>query len=167
MVRLQNKKFRMMFRVIDMLCINFGKTVSTEEIRIADQLIHRRTIPEFSLHLQTHWRFRDGDTILLGSRDIYHPFSKGIDEDCWDYAETNRPDCESSIFDVVSKQVSAALKKQYVTSSTMTAYGDIRIDFSNGYVFEAFVPDSAKQEEWRLIDHNADEHFIFCDSEEE
>ena len=166
MERLQSKKFRMMFRVLDMLCISFGKTVRTEEIRIADQVLHRRTIPEFSLHLQTHWRFRNGDTILLGSRDIYYPFSKDIDEDSWDYSETNRPDCESSVFDVVSKQVSAALKKQYVTCSTITPYGDIRIEFSNGYVFEAFVPDSTKKEEWRLIDNNTDEHFVFCDAED-
>ena len=166
MDRLQHKKFRTMFRVIDMLCISFGQTVRSEEIRIADQIIHRRTIPEFSLHLQTHWRFRDGDTILLGSRDIYHPYSQDIDEDNWDYAETNRPDCESSVFDVVSKQVSAALKKQYVTSSSMTAYGDIRIEFSNGYVFEAFVPDSTKTEEWRLIDTNSGDHIVFYDLEE-
>ena len=155
-----------MFRVLDMLCISFGNTVRTEEIRIADQVIHRRTIPEFSLHLQTHWRFRDGDTILLGSRDIYHPFSKDIDEDSWDYSEANRPDCESSVFDVVSRQVSAALRKQYVTSSSMTAYGDIRIEFSNGYIFEAFVPDSTKREEWRLIDTNKDTHFVFHELED-
>lgn len=154
-----------MFRVLDMLCISFGDTISAEKICIGNRSVYRRTIPEFSLHLQTHWRFLYGNTILLGSGDIYTPFSKDVDENKWDYSVVGRPDSESSVFDVVCNQVSKALKGHHVAESSVTSFGDIRIVFTNGYVFEAFVSDSVKTEEWRLIDTEADTHFIFYDEE--
>ena len=155
MNRLINTKFRTIFRVLDMMCINFG-----------EQTIYRSVMPEFSLHLQTQWRFRNGDTVLLGSRDIYTPFSEDVDTEDWDYSLIGRPDCDSSIFDVVSRQLASELKGHHVISSTMTPYGDILITFSNGYLLEVFIPTSAKEEEWRLIDCSSGEHFIFHETDD-
>ena len=147
---------------MDMLCLNLGDTYRTETIAIGSQTISAKVWPAYSLHLQTQWRFTHQGRILLGSRDIYTPFSDSADEE-WDYVPTDRPDDKSSIFDVVSKEISAVLLGERVVDCSVSPVGDIHIAFSNGYIFEAFIPSSIQDEEWRLIDFNKDEHIIFYD----
>jgi len=164
MKRLINEPFHSMHRVMDMLCLNFGQTCRNETISIGNRVISQRIFPVYSLHIQVQWRFIYQGTILLGSRDIYKPFSNDIDVDMWDYNPTNRPDCESSLFDVASRQVSEALTGHYVTDATVTQFGDVQLKFSNDYVFEVFIPASYKDEEWRLIDVIGNEHLVFHDT---
>ena len=149
-----------MYRVLDMLCLNFG-TDYRKIIKLGNHVLSDKVYPTYSLHLQTQWRFLHDNNILLGSRDIYKPYSDTIDESAWDYSETDRPDDESSVFDVVSKQLSRNLAGHYVTQCEQSPFGDIHITFSNGYAFEVFIPASYQDEEWRLIDFPADEHLIF------
>lgn len=162
MNRLINKPFHSMRRVADMLCLNFGndfrKTVS-----IGTHILSDKVYPAYSLHLQVQWRFVHDNQILLGSRDIYTPYSWEIDESEWDYSQVGRPDEESSVFDVVSRQITQALTGHYVTHCNLSSLGDIRITFSNSYIFEVFIPASVQEEEWRLIDFAKDEHLIFYD----
>jgi len=119
-------------------------------------------VAEFSLHLQTQWRFRNDDTILLASRDIYEPYNKDVSED-WEYDVTGRPDCESSIFDVLAKSFSTKMHDVIVTECHLSKTNDITIRFSNGVVFEQFTPASQKCEEWRLIDYKNSLHTICYD----
>lgn len=165
MNRLLHTQFRAMCRVIDMLCINFGDTIKSETITINDRIISRSVTPAFSLHLQTQWRFISEDRILLGSRDIYSPFDENHVDEEWDYVIVGRPDHESIIFDVTARQIQDELNGHYVTQCDVSPFGDIRITFSNGYVFEAFIPASHKEEEWRLIDMRTGEHLVFYDTD--
>ena len=160
MKRLINTPFYSMHRVMDMLCLNLGDTHRAETIAIGSQIISATVWPAYSLHLQTQWRFANQGRILLGSRDIYKPFSDDADED-WNYLPTGRSDDECSVFDVVSKEVSTALLGEHIVDCSVSPIGDIHITFSNGYIFEAFIPSSIQDEEWRLIDFNKDEHIIF------
>lgn len=162
MKRLINTPFYSMHRVMDMLCLNFGTVYRKKTIAIGPKVIDTAVWPTYSLHLQTQWRFTHNGRILLGSRDIYEPFSANVDED-WDYTPNNRPDEKSSVFDVVSKAVSAALQGTQVTDCVVSPAGDIHIAFSNGYAFDVFIPASVQSEEWRLIDFSKDEHIIFYD----
>ena len=162
MNRLLNKPFHSMHRVLDMLCLNFGNDYR-KIVSIGKHVLSDTVYPTHSLHLQTQWRFVHDDKILLGSRDIYKPYSNTINESEWDYSITDRPDNESSLFDILSKQLSQNLFGHYVTQCEQSPLGDIRITFSNGYVFEVFIPASYQDEEWRLIDFSEDEHLIFYD----
>ena len=161
MKRLINAPFHSMHRVMDMLCLNLGDTHRAETIAIGSQIISATVWPAYSLHLQTQWRFTHQCRVLLGSRDIYKPFS--TEDDDWDYIPTGRADEESSIFDVVSKEISDALQGTYIVDCTVSPIGDIHIIFSNGYEFEAFIPSSIQDEEWRFIDFQKDEHIIYYD----
>ena len=163
MNRLIAQPFHSMHRAADMLCLNFGNTWEEKTLQLPSQTIQMR-YPEYSLHLQVQWRFILENRILLGSRDIYEPFSPDVGED-WNYDEIDRPDEQSSIFDVVHKKVAQALLGHYVTECSVSPIGDIRIVFSHGYVFEVFIPASYQDEEWRLIDFPKDEHFVFYDVE--
>ena len=162
MNRLINQPFHSMHRAADMLCLNFGNTWKEDTLQIRGRTLHRR-FPEYSLHLQVQWRFIYQNQILLGSRDIYEPFSQEVGED-WDYDPIGRPNSESSVFDVVSKRVSQELLGHHPVDCAVSPVGDIRIVFSNGYIFEVFIPASYQDEEWRLIDFPKDEHLIFYDT---
>lgn len=163
MNRLIGQPFHSMHRAADMLCLNFGNTREEKDLSIRGRILHT-VYPEYSLHLQVQWRFVYQNQLLLGSRDIYAPFSQDAGGD-WDYGPIGRPDSESSIFDVVSKRISQELLGHHVTGCSVSPVGDIRIVFSNGYTFEVFIPASYKDEEWRLIDFAKDEHLIFYDLE--
>ena len=163
MNRLIGQPFLGMTRAIDMLCLNFGNSWKDDAIQCRGRAFPVR-YPEYSLHLQVQWRFVSADRIVLGSRDIYEPFSPNVGEN-WEYDLIGRPDSESSIFDVVSKQVSQELMGHHVTECSVSPMGDIRSIFSNGIIFEVFIPASYQDEEWRLIDFANDEHFVFYDVE--
>ena len=157
--KLINKPFNCISRAVDMLCLFLGDDYDFTSV-------DGRTVKvsEFSLHLQTQWRFRNNDTILLASRDIYEPYNQNVAED-WEYDIIGRPDNESSIFDVLSKRFSLQMQNAIITECYLSQTNDITILFSNGVVFEQFTSTSQKCEEWRLIDYKNDLHTICYDED--
>lgn len=155
--KLINKPFNCISRTVDMLCLFLGYDydfTSTDGRTVK--------VAEFSLHLQTQWRFRKDDTILLASRDIYEPYRKEVAED-WEYDIIGRADNESSVFDVLAKSFSIEMQNAIVTECHLSKTKDITIRFSNGVVFEQFTPASQRCEEWRLIDYKNNLHTICYD----
>ncbi len=157
--KLLNKRFNCIARCGDMLCLFLGDDYTA--IRDSDII---DDVAEFSLHLQTQWRFRDNDKILLASRDIYAPYSKNVPDD-WEYDIVGRSDELSSVYDVKSKKIMEIMKDSIVVKSTLSPTNDILIKFSNGIVFEQFTPASTREEEWRLIDYANDLHTVCYDDE--
>lgn len=152
--KLIGSKFNGIFRCVDMLCFNLGRDVKDK---------NGDFVPEFSLHIQTQWRFTKDDKILLASRDIYLPYNTEIDESEWKFDTTGRADDESSIFDVIQKSFHTHFLNAAVSSARVSHIGDLRIAFSNGIVFETFTPSMRKDEFWRLIclgENREDEHFV-------
>ena len=152
--KLINKPFNCISRVVDMLCLFLGDDY---DFTSADGRTVR--VAEFSLHLQTQWRFREDSNILLASRDIYEPYCENVPKD-WRYDLIGRPDELSSIFDVRAKALRAKMQGAVVTECRLSAVNDMVISFSNGVFFEQFIPASQKDEEWRLIDYKSGEHII-------
>ena len=56
--------------------------------------------------------------------------------------------------------VESSISEGYVNKGRTA---DMVIVFSNGVIFEQFMPASRKNEEWRLIDYNTDEQFVCYD----
>ena len=52
-----------------------------------------------------------------------------------------------------------------VTDVHLSAVNDVTITFSNGIIFEQFMPASQKKEEWRLIDYINDTQIICYDED--
>lgn len=157
--KLINKPFNCISRAVDMLCLFLGDDY---DFTCADGRTVK--VAEFSLHLQTQWRFRKNNTILLASRDIYEPHSKEVGED-WEYDIMGRLDCESSVFDVLAKSFSIKMQDAIITECHLSETNDITIRFSNGVIFEQFTPASQKCEEWHLIDYKNDLHTICYDED--
>ena len=151
--RIIGKQFHSIFRVADMLCLNFGTDLQIEWNE------KKRIVPEYSFHIQTQWRFIRNDTIILASRDIYKPYSNQVPDD-WEYDQFGRSDEESNIFDVLREEICNCLNGCVVTKCDYTVLGDLTITFSDGTLFETFTPSSRKEEFWRLLDYINNEHLV-------
>lgn len=162
MDRITGARFNSISRCVDMLCLQLGEDVEREYDNSEAINCSSLKRAEFSIHLQTQWRFVHDNQILLASRDIYEPFSEHVGEN-WAYDLHGRPDHESSVFDVAKRNFEKHMADSFVSACSVSALGDMRITFSNGTVFEVFIPTSQRDEEWRLIDFLHDEHIVFHD----
>ena len=147
--RLLGKKFNCVSRAGDMLCLFLG-----EDHSFADHRGRQIDVAEYSLHFATQWRFREDKVILLASRDIYEPYNENVPED-WQYDLIGRSDELSSVFDVRGKDLMIKMRGAVVADCYLSPVNDLVITFSNGVVFEQFMPASRKDEEWRLVEYNA------------
>ena len=152
--RIIGQKFFCASRAVDMLCLFLG-----EEYTITDFRGKQVDVAEYSIHVQTPWRFRQDDKILLAERDVYEPYCEDVPED-WQYDLLGRPDELSSVFDVQAKALKVKMQEAVVTECRLSPLNDLVIVFSNGVIFEQFMPASRKDEEWRLIDYKKDEHIV-------
>lgn len=152
--RIVGKQFNRISRVVDMLCLLLG-----EDYIITNHRGKRQKAAEYAIHFQTQWRFRQDNTILLASRDVYEPYCEDVPED-WEYDLIGRPDELSSVFDVQAKALKAKMQGAVVIECRLSPVNDMVIVFSNGVVLEQFMPATRKDEEWRLIDFKNDEHIV-------
>ena len=152
--RIIGKKFNNVGRYMDMLGLLLGETYT-----IINSKGKQIQAAEYAIHFQTQWRFRQDNTILLASRDVYEPYCEDVPED-WQYDLKGRPDELSSVFDVQAKALKAKMQDAVVTECRLSPMNDMVIVFSNGVVLEQFMPATRKDEEWRLIDYKKDEHIV-------
>ncbi len=164
MERLRNVPFHSLSRAVDMLCLNLGETVERffERPKPDGQV---RSVPSYSIHLQTQWRFVRNRRIVLASRDIYEPFAPDRVGEDWEYNLVGRPAVESSRFDVLSPGLSRRLLGNTVAACQISRLGDLTLEFSNGIRFESFTPSSLREELWRLVDYRKEEHLVVFDAE--
>ena len=159
MERIIGSPFHSLSRAVDMLCLNLGETVERYFARPKpDGQV--RSVPSYSIHLQTQWRFVRKGRIILASRDIYESFAPDRAGEDWAYDLVGRPAVESSRFDVLSPGLSRRMAGSTVTACLVSPLGDLELEFSNGVRFESFTADSLKCEVWRLVDYLTDEHLV-------
>ena len=159
MNRIIDKPFNSICRIVDMLGLYFGEDVEVDLVKGPQKK------PQYSLHIQTQWRFRKDEKILLTSRDIYTPFAASVDAD-WRFDIHDRDASQSSVFDANKDLFEQRMIGSTVSDCTVTPWGDITVVFSNGVVFEAFVSGSVSDEEWRFFAIEDTVHTVFQDLEE-
>ena len=140
-------------RAADLEWFQFGRRKTVQDSR-GD----RKEVGEYALHVQCAWRIRQGDHIVVASRDLYSPPEES--DDCpdnfnWDVQGANRRDkriaelflCETRQFLVRTLEVGAA--------------GSFTITFDDEYALDVFPDDSLSGEYWRIFKPYADEpHFV-------
>lgn len=161
MERIAGNPFHSLSRAVDMLCLNLGPEVDWTSPRTGQN----RSMPAYSIHLQTQWRFVRSKRIVLASRDIYEPFAPDRVGENWAYDLVGRPAVESSRFDVLSSGLSRRMANSTVTGCHLSSLGDLTLEFSNGVRFESFTPSSLREELWRLVDYRKGEHLVVFDAE--
>ena len=140
-------------RAIDLVMIDFGterEVLTRTGARIMRSPIH--------LHLQCRWRVCDGEGIVFGSDDLFHPGSETMDADAFDYAD------HLSALDVLHGEWFArhAGPSLEVVAAEGDRFGGFRITLAGGMTLECLPCESRRDSElWRLCGHRADDsHFV-------
>ena len=98
----------------------------------------------------------------MASGDVYEPFCDNVPDD-WQYDLIGRSDELSSVFDVYAKALMDKMRGTVVSECHLSEINDMTIIFSNGVIFEQFMSESRKNEEWRLIDYIKETHIVCYD----
>lgn len=126
----------------NMLWMGFGKRIPWANYK--GKIVERSTI---ALHVQAPWRFLRGSQILFAQDDLFI-------SDCACLSDVQKT--RESIFEQKSKAWIKSVPDVCVVNCTMNLYHDLRIDFSNGDIFEVWSNISEDSECWRMLyfDHN-------------
>ena len=126
-------------RAANMMMFGFGKLV-TQLNRHGIPV----DIPEFSLHVQCHWRIITHDpkpTIVVGSRDLYYPADPTVDpeDENFHYDEPWANICDWHVKSVMDEHKSCALVVESIEADDV---GSLRICFTDGFMLDLF-PDTS------------------------
>lgn len=112
-----------------------------------------------ALHIQSAWRIRSGDTIIVGSDDYNYPSGddpyRGHKDTELDTPGGNKRDeLMASLLDMVGSGLR-------VESAMADAAGGFHLTLSNGFVLETFPISTVPHEYWRLIRvSDTSDHFV-------
>jgi hypothetical protein len=110
------------------------------------------------LHIQCPCRLVDKENrrIIFASSDIFVPSStiEWSENFEWDNQGDN-------LFDEKSKQWLLSNREVYINDYKLNILGDLKLNLSNGNIFEVLINSSSNDECWRLFEKNSDEdHFV-------
>ncbi len=121
------------YRFLDMLCIQFSNGID-----------------KYALHIQSSWKIVDTNRkiIIAAHIDVF--------------SEISQPDeKKETIFDKKMYEQRPIIENLKVIACNMNSVGDLKIDFSNGYVLEIFIDTSQEEECWRILKMESDEkHYV-------
>lgn len=116
---------------------------------------------EYALHLQTAFRVKLGDEIVLGNLDIFEPTQSLLDSPSFDW-DTYQWDAQGlNRYDEWGKK----FKKEYgdsatVSSALINSWGDITLIFSNEITMDVMISGTVG-ECWRFFQrHSNDNHLV-------
>jgi hypothetical protein len=106
-------------------------------------------VGEYALHVQCAWRIIRGDTVVVGSQDLYYPAdydaSESIPEDFdWDRDANRRDSLLRALFE--GDPMTFAVRRVDLGPG-----GACRIEFDGGICLELFPSDSLAHEHWRMF----------------
>lgn len=139
-------------RTADLEWFHFGKR------RTVNTLGGTKEVGEYALHIQSAWRIRHGNQVIVGSRDLYYPTEEtdgpieGFD---WDVQGANRRD--RRIGELFQNETREFIVRQVEIGDA----GAFTITFDDGYALDVFPDDSLSDEHWRMFKPSTEEpHFV-------
>lgn len=156
---LVNEPLRSISRTATAAYLGFGDLVDVPE-RILNNK-NKSGIPEkpsrYALHIQTAFRFKCGNKIILGQADIFQPNARDFSNPDFDWSSYDYDISGNNHFDELSPQFSFGNDKGFVVKSvSVNNIGDLSITFQNNYKLEVFTDVFGPVECWRFFDFSAD-----------
>lgn len=145
---LENNVMEGMGRCSDMIWISFGKELLVRNYR--NEEVKKS---EYALHIQCPFRISKNNKILLSNYDIYTSIEGSINDD-WDVIGNNR-------YDKIVEDLLIPMLPLKVNKVNFSKIGDIEILFKDNIAINIFVNSSEIAEEWRFINNNTGEHYVF------
>jgi hypothetical protein len=154
---LKGEKLQYVMRAGSMGDFGLGDLVDVDDNTQDDnrKFVPIRKLPRFIIHVDGRFRMTCGDEIILSKNDMFCPSTTKENEpgfdwsawaadenDGWDVKGNNRYDeiCSQYFND---EPFDFAVKKV-----TVSKWGDLKIEFENGFVLETFVDASGDEECW-------------------
>ena len=116
-----------------------------------------KEVGEYALHVQCSWRIRRGNSVIVGSHDLYHPADEMSDarEFDWQVLGTTRRD--KRIADLFENET----RQFVVTKVEVREAASFTLFLEDGYAIDVFPDDSLSHEHWRIFRPYRDEpHFV-------
>jgi hypothetical protein len=131
-------------RAADMATFQFG-----ERIQVKTRSGQPAEVGEYARHVQCDWRVVNGDSVFVGSRDLYYPPNHREGDDIpgdfnWDRGPNRRDELLRSLF-------GDGTKTFIVRSINLGKAGACVIEFEGDIALEIFPDDSSLHEHWRLF----------------
>lgn len=151
--QLHGKYLRNIGRAANIIWLNFIDLAVEKEYEGKDILSG-----SLCLNVQCPCRIIDKEDrkIIFASSDIYVPNSsiEWSDNFEWDIQGNN-------LFDEKSNKWLLSNKKIFINDYKFNIFGDLKLNLSNGNIFEVLVNSSSNDECWRLFEKNSDkDHFV-------
>ena len=131
-----------------MRCGGMGDFGFGEDVLFTNFRGETRLVSKYGLHLQCAFRLVDSKNILLANLDMYTNNSKTewTEDFAWDI-------CGANYYDEQTEKLMIEVSKKniIVTKIEANLYGDLKIEFSNGWILDVFVNESSDEECWRFL----------------
>ena len=140
-------------RAADLEWFQFGPRKTVQDSR-GD----KKEVGEYALHVQCAWRIRQGDQVVVASRDLYSPPEESDDRPDnfnWDVQGGNRRDKR------IAELFLGETRQFMVQKVEVGAAGSFTIGLEGAYALDVFPDDSLSGEHWRIFKPYAGEpHFV-------
>jgi hypothetical protein len=115
---------------------------------------------EFVLRVQTGFRFRDKEKILIGNLDMFEPTETIRESPGFDWDSFNWDVIGFNVYDEWAKQFKKEKQEElYVEKISVGDFGDLTIAFCKDIVLEFFL-NSGDGECWRFFARGWEEHLV-------
>lgn len=116
-------------------------------IKVKQGKFKSKEVATYHLNLQCMWRLINEKKLLVTNMDVYSPRTGDENNESFEWEKEN-----NNLFDEKMQQLSVVLNKGiYVNSIDVSEIGDLKINFSNGWLLEVYVDVSNDSECWRML----------------
>lgn len=152
---LKGKPLTQIHRVATMGCFSFGNLAEVElPLRSNGELIGTQVEKryQYALHLQTPFRLRFGDRVIIGESDIYQPLSENADDPDFDWDLFDYDIIDNNHFDEFTNQFNNDADRGFIVKDICVKItGDLKIRFENSFFLEVFINMGTNDECWRFF----------------
>ena len=165
---LKGRPLRMLNRAGSMVKAYFGDDVETDVWALdAENKLCRDglgkiykvkdTLPKYALHAECTSRITCDGKIILAKSDIFLPAQKIASDECFEWENFVWDEMGNNYFDeVTSDLISKSTPDFIVKDVSISKYGDVSIQFENGFVLELFADGSSGSENWRFFENGTE-----------
>lgn len=119
---------------------------------VADVKGRTKEVGEYALHVQCAWRIRKGDSVIVGSRDLYSPAQKVDGDPNFDWQVLGASKRDRRILELFEN----GAREYLVSSVDVWDAGSFSVVLQHEYTVDIFPDDSSSEEYWRLLKPYAD-----------
>jgi hypothetical protein len=113
----------------------------------------------YALHLQSGFRVRTKEKLLIANLDMFDPTDTVIGDPSFAWEQYDWDIQGNNCYDEWTQRFGKESSDGIVRAVEVSDFGDLTIEIDNGMIIEVFV-NSSTQECWRFFERGADHHLV-------